>query len=589
MLQIYILLAILCMTLFLFLWSGWRYDIIALFALMVAVLSGIVPFNQAFTGLANPAVITVACVMVMTSAITQSGILDHIIKRLTPITTHQIWHLATLTIITAIFSAFINNVGALALMMPVAIETSIKSKRSPSLVLMPIAFGSVLGGLVTAIGTPPNLLISAYREQLTGHAFSMFDFAPVGSVTAVIGILFIILLGWRLLPSRKVPENSEDLFQIQDYITEVVVSENSLVANKPLKDLENLIEGDFLVVGLIRKKRKRLVIPSDEILQVNDILIIEANHNDLEKLIHAGKLELVTGDLILSDVLQSDKIGLMEAVIPQGSRVEGRSSQKIRLKSRHNMNLVAIAREGNPFRKRLNHVNFRAGDVVLLQGSTLSLQEKVVSLGMLPLVERGVQVGLPRKAFLPTFIFLIAIVIASFQIVPVQIAFALAVGCLVIFNIIPARKLYDTIDWPIILLLAAMIPIGESLQTTGTTELIAHAVTFISDGSAPLILALIFVITMTLSDLINNAATAVIMAPIAATIAQNMGMSIDPFLMTVAISASCSFLTPISHQNNTLVMGPGGYKFFDYFRMGLPLEILILVTTLPMILWIWPV
>ena len=589
MLQVYLLFGILVVTLALFIWGRWRYDVVALLALIVSVLTGVVPFDRAFTGFANPAVITVVCVMVITYAITESGILDYVIKKITPVTKHELWHIAILTILTAFLSAFMNNVGALALMMPVAIQTSIKAKRSPSLVLMPLAFGSVLGGLVTSIGTPPNLLISAYREQVTGHAFSMFDYSPVGLVVALVGLVFIILIGWRFLPERKAPSNAEDLFQMQDYITEVKVTEDSKVVGSTMRDLEHLIDADFLVVGLIRKKKKRLVIPADEVLQENDVLIIEGNHQDLEKLISKGKLELVNGGSVDSSKLSSDKVALMEAVVPQGSRVEGRSSQGMRLRSRYNVNLVAIAREGKPFKKRLNHVNLRAGDVVMLQGESESLKEDVVSLGFLPLVERGVQMGLPRKAFMPAIIFLCAIVLAAFQVLPVQIAFATAVVVLVITNIVPARKLYDSIDWPIVVLLGALIPVGQALDSSGATVVMARFIHDLSQYISPMfMIALLFFITMTLSDVMNNAATAVVMAPIAVTMAQTLHAHVDPFLMTVAVAASCSFLTPISHQNNTLVMGPGGYKFYDYLRMGIPLEIIIIIVAVPMILWIWP-
>jgi len=589
MTQIVLLFIILLLVLVLFIWGKWRYDIVALTGLLLAVIVGIVPYESAFSGLGNPAVITVACVMIITFAINQSGILDFFIKRLTPVTHHYVMHLGILTFITAVLSAFMNNVGALALMMPIAIQTSLKAKRSPSLVLMPLAFGSVLGGLVTSIGTPPNLLISAYREQLVGQSFSMFDFSPVGLVAAVVGILFIILLGWRLLPLRKATTRTGDLFQIQDYITEIKVPKGSQLIGKSLKELEEIIEAEYFVVGLIRQKKKKLAIRREELLQANDILIIEASHTELEKLIHKSKFELVTGDKVSSDILRSETIGLIEAVVPQGSRFEGRSSNSLRLRQRYHLNIIAIARQGKPFKQRLSHVNLHAGDVVLIQGNVESLQDNISRLGLLPLVERGVQVGLPKRAYGPTLIFLFAIFLAGFQVLPVPICFAIAVIMMVIFNMLPVRRMYDAIDLPIILLLAAMIPLGNALQTTGATHLIASALDTLTGRSHPyIILGVIFIITMTLSDLMNNAATAVVMAPVAAAVAQSMNLNLDPFLMTVAVAASCSFLTPISHQNNTLVMGPGGYKFFDYFRMGLPLEIIILVVSIPMIAWVWP-
>lgn len=589
--EAYILFTVLIGTMALFIWGYWRYDIVAFFALMLLVLIGIVPFNQAFIGFSNPAVITVACVMIITQTINESGIVDHLVNKLTPITSDPVLHIFSLCMITAVLSAFMNNVGALALMMPIAIQTAHKAKRSPAMVLMPLAFASVLGGLTTAIGTPPNLLISAYRQQITGHPFAMFDFSAVGVVVASITIIFIALIGWRLLPKeRKGERRAEEMFQIQDYITEIIVSDDSPVVGKTRYDLEQLIEGEFIILGLIRNKNKRLIVPANEILQAGDILIIEAAHDDLQRLLASGKLELAGGEIVSPERLRSRDIGLMEAVIPPSSRVEGRSWHRMRLRSRYQLNLLAIARSGKPFKKRLNQVNLRAGDVVLLQGQSDIMHDAIHSLGVLPLVERGVQVGMRRKAYIPLFIFALAIMAAALQIFPVQIAFAAAVLVLTIINVIPVRRVYQSIDWSIIVLLAAMIPIGGALQSTGATQLIAQGIISLAgNGSSVLLIALLFFITMTISDFMNNAATAVVMAPIAVSIAQSMHVSIDPFLMTVAVGASCSFLTPISHQNNTLVMGPGGYKFTDYMRLGLPVELLVLVLGVPMILWIWPI
>lgn len=587
----YLLLIVLAITLALFIWGYWRYDIVACIALISLVILGVIPTADTFSGFSNPAVITVACVMIITQAITQSGIVDQVVKRLTPLTSPIVLHIGLLTLITGVLSAFMNNVGALALMMPVAIQTAIDNKRSPSLILMPIAFGSVLGGLTTAIGTPPNLLISAYRQQVTGHPYAMFDFTPVGFWIALTAILFIALVGWRLIPkNRKAPSQENTLFQIQDYISEIAIPENSPMVGKTRQELETLIPGDVNILSLIRNRRKHLAISPNTVLQAKDILIVEAPHDQLQKFLDAGKLELAGGEVITSDSLRGGDISLIEAVIPQSSRVEGRSWHRMRIRSRMHLNLLAIARQGKAFKKRLNHVELHAGDVVLLQGETETLRENVVNLGLLPLAERDIQIGFRRKALVPLGIFAGAIALAALQIFQVQIAFAMAVLLLVLVNTIPIRKVYASIDWSIIVLLAAMIPIGGALQATGGTDLIAQFFINIAGHSTPLfIVTLLLIITMTLSDIMNNAATAVVMAPIAVSIAQSLNLSIDPFLMAVAIGASCSFLTPISHQNNTLVMGPGGYKFHDYIRLGLPIEIIVVVISLLTILTVWPV
>ncbi len=586
-----VLFSVLILTIAGFIWNRWRYDIVACTALLVLLLLGIVPHADAFSGFENPAVITVACVMIITQVITETGLVDYVVKQLTPVTQNSVLYVGSLTLITALLSAFMNNVGALALMMPVAIQSANKSNRSPSMILMPLAFGSVLGGLTTAIGTPPNLLISAYRQQVAGHAFAMFDFAPVGFFIAVVCIFFIAIIGWRLLPyQRKVSSQSLEMFKIQDYITEIRVPENSDMLGKTFHELEALIEGDISVLGMIRGQHKRLVNPRDEIPQENDVLLIEATHDDLEKFVAAGKFELVGGETVTADTLRAGDIGLVEAVVPQGSRIEGRSWQKMRVRSRFRINLLAISRHGTLTKQRLNHTNLRPGDVVLLQGDMNNLSETIVNLGLLPLVERGVQVGMQQKALIPMGIFITAIVLAATQVLPVQIAFACAVVMMVLTKSIPVRKLYASVDWSIIVLLAALIPVGQALQTTGATAMLAKTFLSLAGIAHPIFLfLLLLIVTMTLSDVMNNAATAVVMAPVAVGIANAMQVSVDPFLMTVAVGSSCSFLTPISHQNNTLVMGPGGYKFTDYLRLGLPIELLVILVGLPTIMHYWPI
>ena len=573
----------------LFIWGRWRYDVVALIALMVSVAVGAVPFGLIYSGLSNTAVITVACVMVISQAITHSGVLNPVVRKINSATEYPIIHIGALCVMTAVLSAFMNNIGALALMMPVAIQSALKANRSPSLVLMPIALASALGGLTTMIGTPPNLLISAYRQEYTGHPFALFDYSYVGLPIAIVGVIFLALLLWRFIPgNRKASKQSEDIFHIQDYMTEVKIPENSPIIDQTVREFEQSIKADFVILGLIRNKRKRLVLEPDNLLQANDILIIEASPEDLQELLEMGKLELVGGEKVSSEILKSKDVTIVEAVVPQGSRIEGRSSQSIRLRSTHHLNLLAISREGKAFKQRLNHVTFRAGDIVLLQGATEDLNEHIANLGFLPLVERGLRVG-TRRRFLPLLIFVIAIVLAALQLLPVQVAFGGAVLFMVLLNVIPIRRLYESIDWSIVILLAAMIPIGNALQSTGGTAVIAHYFIVVSGHITPIfVIGLLLIVTMTLSDFMNNAATTVVMAPIAVSIAQALKLHIDPFLMTVALGASCSFLTPVGHQNNTLVMGPGGYKFTDYIRLGLPLELIIIIIGLPLILWAWP-
>lgn len=587
--QPYTIIIILLMTMVLFISGKWRYDVVAMGALMISVALGAVPFSQVYSGLSNTAVVTVACVMIISNTISRTGVLDTLVQKISHLIKSPLWHTVILTFIAAILSAFMNNVGALALMMPIAIKTAQENDRSPSLILMPIAFGSVMGGITTLIGTPPNLLISAFRQEYTGHPFAMFDYSYAGLPIALICVLFIGFIGWRLLPTRKGTKRPEDIYQVHEYITEIKVPEKSPIIGSTIGGLEQLTKGDFVILGLIREATKRLVPQRNIKLKEGDILIIEASTEDLKELLKVGKLELVGDQPLSPDLLKSDDVSLIEAVVPQNSYLDGRSIRESRLRSRFQINLLAIARQGNPFKQRLYKTPLKAGDVVLLQGLTEELQENAVQVGLLPLVERDIQVRITTTTYLPILIFFIAILLSTLQLLPVEIAFGGAVLCMVLFKALPVRMIYTSIDWPIIILLAAMIPIGTALQTTGGTREIAHLIMSLSAHTSPIvILALLLIITMTLSDFMNNAATAVVMAPIAVSIAHALKANIDPFLMAVCIGASCSFLTPIAHQNNTLIMGPGGYRFTDYIRLGLPMEILIVIFGLPILVFAWP-
>lgn len=589
MLDAYLLLIILILTLAMFIWGYFRYDTVALINLVLLVLLGIIPSDQAFSGFSNPAVITVACVMVITAVISETGLIELSLNFLTPFFKTPVIHISIMCLIGAFLSAFMNNIGALALLMPLAIQSANDAKMSPSKILMPLSFATVLGGMTTKFGTPPNLLISSFKEQATGTSFEIFDFLPVGLSVAAVCLAFICIFGWRLLPERRKPgKGTEEIYKIQDYITEVQIPDKSPLIDMKKKDFEQFIEGDFSLLGLIRKRKKRLVIPSDEPLQQGDILIVQANHEDLGRLISKGNLELVHGVIVSQDVLRSEEIGLMEAVVVPGSRLEGRSWSRLRITANLQLNLVAIARSGRNIKNRLNHVNLNVGDVVLVQGDHAGLQENIVSLGLVPLATRSLNVGFKRKKLMPIILFLSGIILASTQMINVSISFLTVVVLLVVLNLVPMRRVYQSIDWSIIILLAALIPLGTALKSTGAADMISQALISIAGTSSPVLaISILLIITMTLSDIMNNAATAVVMAPIAINLANNLQLNVDAFLMAVAIGASCSFLTPISHQNNTLVMEPGRYHFFDFTILGVPVEIFVILTAIPTLSYFW--
>ena len=583
-----ILFSVMALTLFLFVLGRWRYDIVALAALLFLTAIDIVPIDNAFAGFGHPAVITVGAVLVASRGLQNSGVVDVIAGWVSRVAQTLTVQTVVLTGLVAALSMFMNNVGALALLMPVAIRLSRSNGHPVSILLMPLAFGSLLGGMVTLIGTPPNIIIASFREQSGAGAFRMFDFSLVGLGVAVAGVLFVSLLGWRLLPMRKGQASPEELFQIEGYITEVRVPRGTKMVGKRLRDIETATETETMVVGLVRGKR-RLPAPSGrEVIRAGDVLIVEGDSEALQALVDAAELELV-GQESGREALGSEEVSVAEAVITPGSRMEGRSATSLNLRGRHSVNLLAVARQGSRLRGRLANIQFRAGDVLLLQGQTETMQEALRTLGCLPLAERGLRIGQPRRLLLAVGVFGAAIVIAATGLLPIQVALVSAAAAMVLLGFLPLREAYQSVEWPIVILLGAMIPIGQALESTGASGRVAEGLLDLSGGMPAVVsLTIILVGTMFLSDLVNNAAAAVLMAPIAIGVAHGLDASTDPFLMAVAIGASSAFLTPIGHQANTLVMGPGGYKFGDYWRMGLPLEILIVIIAVPLLTLVWP-
>lgn len=585
----WIVFGVLALALALFMLGRWRYDIVALLALLVVTVSGIVPAERAFAGFGHPAVVTVAAILVVSQGLQNAGVVDVIARAVGRLGGGFLVQLAALCGLVALASGFMNNVGALALLMPVAIHSARRSGISPSRLLMPLAFASLLGGMTTLIGTPPNIIVAAFRAQTGAEPFRMFDFTPVGLGVALVGLAFMTLVGWRLIPRRKGQAAAAELFEVEEYVSEVRIAEGSPVAGKRLRALKELAEDRLAVVGLVRGKRRTPSPAHQTVLRAGDVLIVRAAPEDLESLVGAAGLELVGSAPLEQADLESEEVTLIEGVVMPDGRLEGQSAAGLRLRQRHGVNLLAIARQGARLSARLDHIRLKAGDVVLLQGPNEALPDVLSALGCLPLAARGLRLGRPRRVLLALGVFGAALLAAALGLLPVQLAFIGAAVAMVLAGLISLRQVYESVDWPVIVLLGGMIPVGEALETTGGAQAIAEALLGLSDQMPPAATpAVVLVGTMFLSDLVNNAAAVVLIAPIALSIAGGLGVSADPFLMAVAIGASCAFLTPIGHQSNTLVMGPGGYRFGDYWRVGLPLEALIVVVALPLILWVWP-
>ncbi|MEE4194020.1 MAG: SLC13 family permease [Anaerolineae bacterium] len=587
-LQIWLIFGILVFILTLFVWGRWRYDVVAVLALLLVVFTGLVPIEEAFSGFSNPAVITVAAVLVVSRGLQNSGVVDLIGQWLGKIKGGVSLQLLALAGIITILSAFMNNVGALALLLPVAITMARKKNISPSVYLMPIAFAAHFGGIITLIGTPANLLISNFRTEAVGEPYQIFDFAPVGVGVALVGLLFISFIGWRLIPIRKGSVTTQDLFNVERYFTEIRLGEASRLVDRSLKEVKNIVEVDLVIVAVVRSGRRIISPKPDFKFLADDILIMQIDTENLERLLAGNGIELVGDEPITREDLESKDVVLVEAVITANSMMVKETAYSLDLRRRYGVNLLAISRQGKQLKTRLDRLNFLSGDVILLQCAPNRIKDVMAMLGCLPLAQRDLRIGQPRRTVLAIVIFLTALVLSAMGIVPVQVSFLSTAFLMVITKLISLKQVYSSIDWPIILLLGAMIPVGQALENSGGSQLIANTLLSFSQNVSPGWMVVIIMLMMTLSDVVNNAAAAVLIAPIAINIAQGMGVSPDAFLMAIVLGTSSSFITPIGHQSNTLVMGPGGYKFNDYWRMGIFLEIINIVVGAPLILLFWP-
>ncbi|NWO03885.1 MAG: SLC13 family permease [Idiomarinaceae bacterium] len=580
---------ILVAMLVLFVIDKWRYDLVAMMALLSAAILGLVPTAEVFSGFGNAAVITVAAVLIISQALWRSGVVDALASAMKNIGDKRWLQMIALTSVTTICSAFISNTGTMAIMIPVALQLARSSGNNPSKVLMPMAFGSLLGGTITMVGTPPNIIIADIRREAMGESFGIFEFTPVGLSIAIAGLLFMWLLSHWLVPEKAGKSKSQSLYDVSSYLTELYVPEGSNFVGETLYELENRSEEDFVIVALQRGE-KRWSAPARYLrLKPEDVLIVEANAETIQQVIDGTGLELNAEEEIDERFLKSDDITVIEGIVGHDSRLIGRSAGDIKLRSRYGINVLGVAREGQKLGTKLANIRFKPGDVLLLQGDAEVLNDVFQRFGCFPLAQRSLRLGSPKQLIQPLGIFSAAILAAALGFISVPVAFSLAAGLMVITNILPLRELYDAIDWPIIVLLGATIPLGSALERSGAADTIANAVLYVSQGSPDFVaVGLLLIVTMLLSNIVNNAAAAVLMAPIGISMASSFGASMDPFLMAVAIGAAVPFLTPIGHQSNILVMGPGGYNFSDYWRLGLPLSLLVSAVALVMILLVWP-
>ncbi|MEL6295660.1 MAG: SLC13 family permease [Pseudomonadota bacterium] len=583
-----ILFSLFALVFALLLWGRFRYDIVAFSALMAGVVLGVVPSDQAFSGFGHPATLVVALVLVVSAGLVRSGAVFLITRTLVDSSRGIGAHIALMGGIGGVLSAFMNNVAALALLMPVDIQTAHKAGRNPGLSLMPLSFATILGGMVTLIGTPPNIIIASIRQDNLGEPFRMFDFAPVGGVAAIAGMIFVALIGWRLIPQRS--DATAELEDLSEYIAELIVPEKSKHIGQRLGDLtEDAEKADVAIIGLIRDGKRRYGRAMNSELRAGDTLVVEATPEALDEF--RAALSLAVADAEREERLKAggEGVEIIEVVVTDSSRLVDRTAQSIGLSWRRNSVLMGISRQGRRITEQIRKTPIKAGDILLLLVPRDTGPDVTAWLGCLPLAERGLAVTQDSKVWLAIGLFGGAVAAASFGLLYLPIALGLVVIAYVLARIVPLSELYNHIEWPVVVLLGSMIPLGAALETSGGTELIAGWLITLTQGlPAWVVLTVLMVVTMSLSDVLNNTATTIVAAPVGIQMALALDVSPDPFLMAVAVAASSAFLTPIGHKNNTLILGPGGYHFGDYWRIGLPLEVIVIAVSIPAILVFWP-
>ncbi len=573
------------------LWGKYRYDMVAFAALMAGVVLGVVPTKDAFSGFGHPATLVVALVLIVSAGLVRSGAVFLITRTMIDATRSLGAHITLMGAIGGVLSAFMNNVAALALLMPVDIQTARKAGRAPGLSLMPLSFATILGGMVTLIGTPPNIIIATIREDSLGEPFQMFDFAPVGGVTAIAGLIFVALIGWRLIPQKTgVHQSGDPMEDYAEYIAELTVPEGSKLIGKRLRELyEDADKNDVAILGLVRDGKRRYGTGQNSVLAADDALVLEATPDALDEFRAALNLNFADESREARLRAEGEGLTVVEVVVTDQSRINGKTAQSVGLSWRQRTVLMGISRQGRRVKQQVRKTPVQTGDILLLLVPQDSAADVTEWLGCLPLADRGLSVTADEKVWMAIGFFAAAVAAASLGLIYLPIALGIVVIAFVLTKIIPLSEVYTHIEWPVVVLLGSMIPLGAALETSGGTELIAGSLVSLTDGLPSwMVLTVLMVVTMTLSDVLNNTATTIVAAPVGIQMAQSLGVNPDPFLMAVAVAASCAFLTPIGHKNNTLILGPGGYGFGDYWRMGLPLEILVVAVSIPAILVFWP-
>ena len=574
-------------TLGLFIWGRLRYDVVALGSVLTGVLIGVVPADHAFDGFKSDVVVIIASALVVSAAFQRSGVVELAMRPILGRLKTERSQVPVMAAATALLSMATKNVGALAILMPVAQRLSRRTGTSVSRLLMPMSFASLLGGLVTLVGTSTNIIVSQVRHQVLGRAFNMYDFAPVGLGLTALGLIFLAF-GYRILPKeREAKVSLAEALSTKSYVTEAVAPAEWTAGPLRIGQVRDRGGGETEVVGLIREGETRLKPHANTLVKAGDVVQLEGEPDALHKLIADLGWSPSRADAPLTR--GGEEVRSVEAVVGADSALMGQTVRRVDLQSRYNVKLLAVARSGRRPTQRLRTAAIRAGDVLILRGSETDLSKAMGELGALPLVDRQVQLGGRRPLILPVLILAAAMVLLALQVLPVAIAFAAAALLMVLTRSISMREAYASLDGTVLVLIGALTPVSEALQKTGGADLIASSLSGLLTHAPPLaVLGLMMLTAMACAPFMHNAPTVLILAPVAIGVARHLQLSPDPLLMGVATGAACDFLTPVGHQCNTLVLGPGGYKFSDYTRLGAPLSVLVIVVGTLLIAAVWP-
>ena len=564
-----------------------RYDAISLGALLVGVLTGVVDEKHAFTGFTSDVVIVIAGALVLSAAITRSGVIE-------PLVSPLIRHLRTpqtqvpvIAGLTGLFAMVNKNVGALAALMPVAIRLGRSEQSSPSLLLMPMSFMALLGGLVTLVGTSTNIIVSQVRQDTFGKPFAMFDFAPVGLGLSLAGFVFLGF-GWRLLPRDRAPRTAlQEAHAAVQYATEADIPDDWPEALATLADLK-LADRNVQLTGLIDPDgNRRPVDPSTKLLP-GMVLQLRGEEEALGALWQQLPLAHVRENTPVETEERSEELRSIEAVVEPRSPLVGLSAGILALQRTFGAKLLAVSRHGEPLRERLSQVRFEPGDLVVIQAGEGALARVLQDLGLLPLAERFVSMGTRRARYGPVLLLAGAIILVALKVLSVAVAFFAAAVLVIAIGSLSMREAYRALEPEVLVLIGALTPLSEAIHDNGGTALIAHGLASLLVGATPMIVVGgMMLAAMICAPFLHNAPTVLIIAPIGVSLAQRLGLNPDALLMAVATGAGSDFLTPIGHQCNTLVRGPGGYRFGDYSRLGLPLSFIVLLLGTPLIAGVW--